>query len=254
MAIRHRLQYDPRMRRRIPIPFLVLLAALAGCSNRVISDEPWFHEEPTGTRPRLRDGVWISVEPHCKVDETQPAERWPACATWHYQRGDQSLSVQWDEEGAGRLRRRTYNDWSVVEGLLVSGDPLIGQETDCSRAREDAPIDDAAAPVADAAPLREPPVAAPPPNPNFCYDGVRATAFDDAGRIIAIEGWPVFCGPWPREGGNVTDKPWPGLVLVDDNCTAASEAAVRDAAKRSRAVALATQLIGRSHWVRDSYH
>ena len=258
MAVRHRLRYKRGMRPRISIPLVASVVFLAGCSNRVISDRPWFVEQTAETRPRLRDGVWLSEQPDCKVDETQPAERWPACASWSYQRGNQNLSPQWSEEGTGRHRRRTYNDWSTSESWLVSGDPLIVQETDCPRARKEAAIDDTPAPVpGDApppAPRAEPSLAPSPPPANFCYDGARATAFDDAGRITAIEGWPVFCGPWPRKGGNVTDQPWAGLVLIGENCTAASEAALREAAKRSRDVAVAVHFIGRSHWVRDGYH
>jgi len=101
--------------------------------------------------------------------------------------------------------------------------------------------------------LLEPPGAESPPHPTFCYDAIRATAFDGEGHITAVEAWPVVCGPWPKDG-NVTDQPWPGLTLVDDNCHAASEAALREAARKSRDVVRAREGVTRLHWVRDGYH
>jgi hypothetical protein len=245
------------MRRGIPVPLMVLLVSLMGCSNRVISNEPWFHEEPSQTRPRIRDGVWITTEPHCKVDESEPAERWPACAHWSYQRGGQSLSVPWNEDGRGRHRRRAYGAWNATESLVVSGEPMISQDTECPLTPKEAPVDNMPMAASGAAP--SPPPAEPTPVESrrpaaFCYGGARATAVDIEGRITAFEAWPVFCGPWPRKDGKVTDHPWAGIVLVDDNCNATSEAALREAARRSRDVAVAVEIIGRSQWVRDGWH
>jgi hypothetical protein len=240
------------------ILIVALLIPLGACSNRVVSQAPWFRPEATATSPKLREGVWRFEDPRCKTRETEPAERWPTCASWSYLRGNQGLSPQWIEEGTGRHRRRTYNAWSATETVIVAGDPLISQSADCPQMPKAAAADGTitaepgAAPPP--APPSDPPVSAAPPRATFCYDAVRATAFDAEGRITALETWPVLCGPWPREGGNVTDRPWPGLSLVGDNCTATSEAALREAARRSRDVALGLQFVARLHWVRDGYH
>ena len=52
----------------------------------------------------------------------------------------------------------------------------------------------------------------------------------------------------------MTERPWPGLSLVGDNCNATSEAALREAARQSYDVALSLQFIARLHWVRDGNH
>jgi hypothetical protein len=240
------------------ILMVALLVPLGACSNRVVSEVPWFRQEATETSPKLREGVWRYENPRCKTHEAEPAERWPTCANWRYQRGNQGLSPQWTEEGTGRHRRRIYDAWSATENVVVAGDPLISQSTDCPlmpkalAADEATPAELGAAPPP--APPSDPPVSAAPAHAIFCYDAARATGFDAEGRITALETWPVLCGPWPRKGGNVTDRPWPGLSIVEDNCNAASEAALRAAARRSHDVALSRRFIARLHWVRDGYH
>lgn len=246
------------MRLMISILIVALSVPLGACSNRVVSEMPWFREEATETRPKLREGVWRYENPRCKIKEAEPAEQWPTCASWSYLRGNQSLSPQWSEEGTGRNRRRTYGVWSATESVTVSGDPIISQSNDCSLAVKvesageniEAEREDAAAP----APESGPPASVQRPRANFCYGAVRPTAFDGTGRITAAETWPVLCGPWPRKGGNVTDRPWRGLFVVGDNCYATSETALREAARRSHEAALALQMIARLHWVRDGYH
>jgi hypothetical protein len=233
---------------------VVLLTPLGACSNRVVSETPWF-KQAASTGPRFRDGLWRSENPRCKTSEAEPAERWPTCAGWAYLRGNQSLSPMWDEEGTGRHRHRTYQNWSASHNMIVAGDPLISQSTDCPLARKIEVVDEAIATNRqETPPSSDPAVADTPTHAIFCYDAARATAFDAEGRITAVETWPVFCGPWPRKGGNVTDRPWPGLSLVGENCTATSEAALREAAKQSHDVALSVHFIARAHWVRDGYH
>ncbi|MBC9035230.1 hypothetical protein IAG41_22800 [Sphingomonas sp. JC676] len=235
------------------ISFVAVIAPLAACSNRVVSETPWFRQSVMDERPKFRDGVWRVEDPRCKVKETKPVERWPVCASWGYLRHNQSLTPQWIEEGKGRNRRRTYGAWSVTESVLVSGDPVIRQSNDCSLAAESVASDGNAegAPPDSSVPAREVGLPAPiqQPHVNFCYEAVRATAFDGMGSITAAETWPVLCGPWPLEGGNVTDRPWQGLSIVGDNCNATSEAALREAARRSREVVPVVSV----HWVRDGY-
>ena len=77
------------------------------------------------------------------------------------------------------------------------------------------------------------------------YFAFAPTRRDHQGRITAVVGWPVQCGPphrhrYPRGAGPIvpstaTRHPLPGLVMRDDNCIAALPETVRDAAIKSRA-------------------
>src|SRR5262245_42999888 len=106
-----------RLGRRAGLFTLFLL--LGGCSNRVISDEPWFRADVAG--PVFRDGIWLAEIPKCKVREAKPAETWPECASWAYRRGRQSLTPQWAENCDKRPCKRTYDDWSIDEDLVAYG-------------------------------------------------------------------------------------------------------------------------------------
>ena len=245
---------DARVMRWARLIGIVVLAALLGaCSNLVVSDRPWFDAATSAARPGLRDGLWRTDDPDCKVREAAPVEQWPDCAQWLYRRGQEALSLQWSAAGKGRQRVRTWAGWSRNEQLLVAGDPLILQDSDCPR-----PPDKAAEPAAGADGGADRALApagstAAELSPRFCYAGVRAIATDSGGRITAIEVWTVVCGPLPSNEAKVTDRPWPGLTVAGDNCTAASAVAVRDAAQRSREMAERSGTIVRSRWVREGY-
>ncbi len=232
------------------------LIPLGACSNRVVSETPWLQEEAAATRPRFRDGVWRDEDRRCKISEAKPAELWPACASWRYLRGNQAFTPQWSEEVAGRKGRRTYEAWSMTESVVVSGDPIIAQSRDCALAPvfEDALTAIEVEQQAATKSATGPETSAHQPRANFCYDAMLPISFDDAGRMTIVEIWPIFCGPWSRNGGRVTDQPWPGLSIVGENCNAESEIALREAARRSREIALELQMIVRAHWVRDGYH
>ncbi|WP_179506282.1 MULTISPECIES: hypothetical protein [unclassified Sphingomonas] len=149
---------------------------------------------------------------------------------------------------------RTDYAWSESENMIVDGDPLLRQSTECPMVEEPAQTLSETAP---SIPISAPPMeetSAETRHAHYCYEALKATAFDAEGRITAIEAWPVVCGPWPRNGGNVSDQPWSGLSLVGDNCTAANEAALRDAAKRSREVVERLHFVGHFQWIRDGYH
>jgi hypothetical protein len=88
-------------------------------------------------------------------------------------------------------------------------------------------------------------------DPTFFYEGVEATAFDAAGRIIGFRGWMTACGPAAADG-----KPtgtFPGLIRppgASSGCGASSLEAVRNAAALSRVGPDLTT----AHWVRDGDH
>lgn len=233
------------------IPAVLLI--LGGCSNRVVSLEPWFREDPATKGPKLRDGVWLSEDPDCKVETAKPAEQWPACANWFHLRANQSFRVQWSEETVGPSRRRTYDPWSETAQVIAPGEPLILQSDDCPMAAEKqaesvyvAGSPPASAPLLDAS--------KPEPHHKYCYSGLRVIAADADGEITSLDAWPVFCGPFPKGGQDVTETPWPGLEVVGINCTARDEVALREAARRSLVLLQGSGLQVRARWIRSGYH
>jgi hypothetical protein len=223
---------------------------LAACSNRVVSDTPWFSTDSDAGAPHLRSGLWVrTADKKCRFDARQPAETWPTCASGYFVRPHEMLFMNWlDTTEHGRRTHRTYYDWTSEAYVLAGGDPMINQVAGCGdlgphRVNEDG------SPVVPSDPRA------------YCYAVVRPTEFDAAGRIVGIVTWPVFCGPWPsteqsdRSGHVVTATPFAGLHVVVDNCTADSEQALRAAARASMAVARSIRLEPvPAHWVRDSYH
>jgi hypothetical protein len=100
----------------------------------------------------------------------------------------------------------------------------------------------------------------------YTYAAVRPQ-YDDDQRVIAFELWAVQCGPLPEparsarsrrgRGGadkvedaqeSVTDRPFPGLTVVDSDCVAESADALRRAAVLSESLGKSG-----SHWVRDGW-
>jgi len=235
------------MRNRRMHAILAVALLSAGCTNRVFSEEPWFDSAKALGGPAFRDGIWLTEDRRCNVREAEPAERWPDCASWVYRRANQSLTTQWSESCERRSCQRTYDDWSSDEELVVAGDPVISQESGCDLgSREDA--------SPDGVPL-EKAVVETKPTTKYCYSAVRPLSHDGQGKIMSVETWPVLCGPWPGEGAKsaVTNHPWPGVTIVKENCTVASEAVLRDVAERSYEVAKQAGLVIRIHWVRDGY-
>jgi hypothetical protein len=108
---------------------LLLGTALLGCSNRVVSDEPWFTYDDAHA-PRLRPGLWIDRSANCRVDESQPSERWPACAHDFVVREHDVLDLNWIETSRG-ARDRSY-EWSSTAYVLAAGDPVIQQVSPCT--------------------------------------------------------------------------------------------------------------------------
>jgi hypothetical protein len=184
-------------------------------------------------------------------------------------RDGETLRLSWNETvGYGRTDR-TY-DWNSTAFVLAAGDPRIEQEgcqPSFTAKKYTASVADEAATEtlpANAEPppkKAEPRVDSEPSAPSrYCYRAVRPTKLDGENRIIAVLAWPVSCGPWPtqaesdRMGKKVATKPFPGLHVVDEDCVAESENALREAAKASEAVTSSMHFGPiEAHWVRDGY-
>lgn len=228
---------------------LSLLFLLGACSNRVVSDRPWFTKEAEANAPRLRPGLWVAMTPDglsgkkCRFDEETPFEAWPRCVSGFVVRDDETLQLEWSETTERGRTTRTYF-WDSSLHTLSGGDPIVDQVEKCPGLRKI--YDDTSGKARDPA--------------GYCFDAVRPTRLDAAGQVIAAVRWPVLCGPWPskaqakRSGKVVTAKPFPGLHVVYENCTADSKDSLRRAAKASETLASPNRLGPiETHWVRFGY-
>jgi hypothetical protein len=233
---------------------LGLAVGLSGC-NLVVSEDPLFTAADAIPAPVLRDGLWLAAEPDCRVDEAKPAERWPDCADATFVRGPERWSMRWDDTDERGRPRRTFAGWESdnveLSGAMLAqnGDHLIVQ--DPPRVEE----------VGEAREEGEPPL--------YTYAAIRPVRHDDQGKVTAFEFWFVQCGPQNQpersrdrgrrphrdnddveEGANyVTDQPFPGLTVVENNCVATSVGALRNAAVLSEALAPPYEV----RWVRDGW-
>ena len=237
-----------------------MLGGLSGC-NTLVSDEPWFTEADAQPRPTLRDGLWLSAEPDCRVTAARPAERWPDCASASFVRGQETWSMRWDDTDERGRRRKTFAGWELADPhagwlLVANGDHLIVQQR--------ASVAEATTPPSREGD-REARGSVPP---NYTYGALRLLGQDEEGKATAMEFWLVQCGPLPEQlssrrqrrrartaetataQAGVTDRPFPGLTVVDDNCTAESVDAVRNAAVLSEALEPPMQM----RWVRPGWH
>jgi hypothetical protein len=227
------------------------LLGLPGC-NMVVSSEPWFTEGEAEPVPVLRDGLWVSADGDCRFDEAKPAEQWPDCASASFRRGEEQWAMRWDDVLERGGRRRTFAGWEIdgpnLDGVFIAnGDHLITQIETRDESGE---------------------AAVEPGGHAYLYAAIRLLRHDEAGRVTALESWGVQCGPLPepapdrgsgprsRRGedpgltkGNVTDRPFPGLTVVEDNCVAESADAVRSAAVLSEAL----RPPARTRWIREGW-
>lgn len=220
------------------------LIALPACNN-VVSVDPWFTEADTQGVPSFRDGLWLSADDDCKVDTAKPAERWPDCADASFVRGNERFSMHWETVDDGRRKRRAFAGWGADPSLIANGDPLIAQFewaalSDASEVPETSSED--VIESGEKHPWR------------YIYLAIRPTAFDHQGNVTAFETWAIRCGPVPEsapdeEIEDVTETPFPGLTVVENNCTADSVDALRRAALLSNALDARRQ----TRWVREGW-
>lgn len=205
---------------------------LAAC-NLITTETPLFTAADAAPTPPLREGIWAGVEKDCRYDESRPVASWPKCADWFLVRGDvvshyDAEKDAWEHASFRNGRLATFEDgaWNEEGGfLLVGGDPMIGQ---LGSEKEGEPK-------------------------AYFYMGLRPR-LDDAGRVIEMSLWPVLCGPpppAPKEGEKpvyATQNPFPGLTMVENNCTTSSQDALRAAARASEGL---DATVPTARWLRD---
>ena len=213
--------------------------ALLGACNVVMTKDPLFTQKDAAGAPVLKPGVWLFFEdPGCKVDESRPFTEWPDCAGGGVVGAD-DISGPKSKEAKDQIEHMPY--------VLTAGSPRILQ----------IPVDIGVSAQATASASGDAQVTTSPPSSTelkpYGYGGVEPVKFDDQGRIVAFTLWPVQCGPPPPKNDSafVTHHPLPGLTVEKDGgiCTTASTAALRNAAKASRA--WAGDMLRASHWIRD---
>jgi hypothetical protein len=240
------------------VALAAILPGLSGC-NMVVSEEPWFSAADAAPAPVLRDGLWRSTESDCRFEETKPAEQWPDCADAVFVRGEERWSMRWKDTDERGRHRRTFAGWQsgnpLHDGLAVpNGDHLIVQFR--SDGAPDASPSDAADHGAGEA-----------ETPSYMYAAIRPAEYDGEGKATVLETWGVQCGPLPdpkpsprrqsrsrrdeaeETTASVTDRPFPGLTVVDDDCIAESAEALRRAAVLSEALGNKNK----SRWVREGW-
>lgn len=221
---------------------LVLAGAvmLGGC-NMVVSERPWF-DAPSG--PQLKDGIWAIVDmDECAVDPAAALVDWPDCARPVLVRGGEYLGPASGDDDRPPAERLDPARWDKIAHVLADGTPQIDQIA-------------AKHPVGSG---RPPVDGVDEGKPFYIYTAVQPSATDSDGRITALRRWPVLCGPKPvRKAGMtgrsrfVTEKPFKGLKIDGDSCTAKDLAALRRAAAGSEAIAGGDGYsIIISRWVRD---
>lgn len=215
-------------------------ASLSGC-NMVVSERPWF-VQPSG--PQQKEGIWAMLDTaDCKVDPAIALTDWPDCARPVLVRGGEYLGPASSDDDRPAAERLDPARWDKIVHVLADGTPQIDQIA------SKRPVS-AGGPPVDGVDVDK---------PYYIYTAVQPTAIDSAGRITALRRWPVLCGPKPsRKAGMtgrsrfVTDKPFKGLKVDGDSCTAKDLAALRRAAAGSEAVAGGDGYsIITSRWVRD---
>lgn len=226
---------------------MAALMALAGC-NMVISDKPWFAAGDPSVR--LADGLWVMEKPDCKFDPAAALPAWPECAQPLFVRGGAFLTPPDNHDPDAPKDRHLdvpLERWEATVPVLAGGDPIIVQ------------LHLEAGPKSD--------VSIQPERLPYLYLAMRAGQRDPDGTLRAMRMWPVFCGPPPaKKAGSARNKvssldqladetftsaPFPGLKRADPGCNADSVAALRGAAAKSEAVAVANGVPPiDSHWLR----
>ena len=186
---------------------LLILSALllTGC-NMVVTASPLLRAGDGRALVHPRPGVWLTLEDGCRAfDAAAARESWPSCAGIVVMADGAVVS----DEG-GRLT-------APMPLLIVRGDPTIGQAR--LPAEEGAPPQGALGGSAE----------------SYLYLGVEVTARDAAGRATAMSLWPVQCDASGRGASDGSLPLFAGLTRQGRNCTTSAAAALRGAARESRA-------------------
>ena len=197
------------------------LTASTLCACNVVATKAPLFSQADASPLKLHDGVWAPEDDRCRFDETKPVEAWPDCAQPLLVRDGEFLTWQADS--------KTWRSDATGKILIVAGDPMILEARDTPASSE----------------------------PVYLYAGV-VPKLDASGRIIAVQVWPVLCGPPPPgpQGAPATQagtkSPFPGMTMdaKGQTCTTRDPNALRSAARASKGLAATGGLAG-AHWVRD---
>ncbi len=212
---------------------LFACAGLGGC-NLVLSEKPMFTAADAAGAPPMREGVWAAPEKDCEFDRAKPADEWPKCASASLIGAATTRAIKSKESDGVEVKTNISQE--AAPYILASGDPRVLQvaiEVDGKDGKKEV---------------------------LFAYLALEPLAFDREGRIVRAQGWLIQCGPPPPKGARprpgaksedafVTRHPLPGLKVENGNCTPRDKAAVRGAAKPSRA--WMTEEPKPTFWVRD---
>jgi hypothetical protein len=225
-----------------PLRLLALAAlSLLGACNVVLTQGPLFKAADEAGAPAMRPGVWlIGQEGGCRFDERAPIDAWPDCAGGAVVKAGEMTGP--DKKGKGAWEREPF--------VLAAGDPRIIQ----MRVQETLSVDASA--QASGGGEASASASGGGAAQSYGYAGARPVSFDAQGQITSLVYWPVMCGPPPprnakgEEVAGGTQKPLPGMDMKpgDPVCTTTSTAALRGAAKASKAW---TEKPMQAHWVRD---
>jgi hypothetical protein len=209
---------------------LVLCAALGlGACNLVMSQTPMFTTADAVHAPGLRPGVWTSPDAKCDFKTSDPVDKWPSCANAGLIDAEAIRPTPGSQAAA-------QQQIDKVPYVLAAGDPRVMQVEIKLVLVKDAPA-----------------------TTFFYYVALTPTAFDQDGRIVAAQLWPIQCGPPPPQpkttdqntdpADMVTKRPLPGMKVDKGVCTPADKAAILGAARPSRAWA---DSVGTLKWVKDA--
>lgn len=208
---------------------IIALAAgaflLSGC-NMVVSDEPWFERDEAALK--MKPGLWVDADAEdgveCTFDEAADVADWPECA-------DPALVTE-----DGRFFGYEYDkkEWNEVELIIGAGVPAIMQVK-----------------VPEELGMGSDEV------PGYFYAAMRPVETDAAGLVTEMTTWLLVCGEMPEQEGAVdldsvefkTRKPFEGLTMVGDNCTADDLDALRNAALKSEEIEDDSDTV---HWVKNA--
>ena len=150
---------------------LACLLPLLGACNMLVSETPLLGEADRA-KDLPKDGLWLSNDPECPVDASQPEAGWPDCALWIVVRNHGRDILLTD--GKGQAER--------LEALFAEGSPLIAQGAWTDTAKE-------------------------PQRTYYGFYGVEPSAFETNGSFTAAIVWTVECGT--QEGSDI--RPYPGI-------------------------------------------